>query len=154
MAVPSQKQTKAIHCWSPFTTKADNSTREAADNNERKAKTAIGIPVKQPVGKKIPTVVFLVLAFFICLSQLVAKREGNGGPPTTEYTEWQRPLSGVHSVMMEKLSQAGEGAGVHAHPLLLYLLSRTKFWCTLQLRGQIHSPYFYSTPICTLWHQP
>ncbi len=26
---------------------------------------------------------------------------------TTEYTEWQRPLSGVHSIMMEKLAQAG-----------------------------------------------
>ncbi len=23
----------------------------------------------------------------------------------TEYTEWQRPLSGVHSIMMEKLAQ-------------------------------------------------
>jgi hypothetical protein len=23
------------------------------------------------------------------------------------YTEWQRPLSGVHSIMMEKLTQAG-----------------------------------------------
>ncbi len=26
----------------------------------------------------------------------------------TEYTEWQLPLSGVHSIMMEKLAQAGE----------------------------------------------
>jgi hypothetical protein len=32
----------------------------------------------------------------------------------TEYTEWQRSLSGVHSIMMEKIAQAGE---VHAHPL-------------------------------------
>jgi hypothetical protein len=30
---------------------------------------------------------------------------------STEYTEWQRPLSGVHSIMMEKLGQAGEGGG-------------------------------------------
>ncbi len=29
----------------------------------------------------------------------------------TECTEWQRPLSGVHSIMMEKLAQAGEGMG-------------------------------------------
>ncbi len=65
------------------------------------------------------------------------------------HTNWQRPLSGVHSVMMEKLSQPGEG-GVHAHPLSLYLPSRTELWCTLQLRGQIHFPYFYSTPLCTL----
>jgi hypothetical protein len=32
------------------------------------------------------------------------------------HAEWQRPLSGVHSIMMEKLAQAGEGGGVHAHP--------------------------------------
>jgi hypothetical protein len=46
----------------------------------------------------------------------------------------------------------GEGGGcmVHAHPLLLYLPSRAKLWCTLQLRGQIHSPFFSSTPIFTL----
>jgi hypothetical protein len=47
----------------------------------------------------------------------------------TEYTEWQWPLSGVHSIMMEKLAQAGKGAGGHAHPLLLYLPSHTKLWC-------------------------
>jgi hypothetical protein len=35
--------------------------------------------------------------------------------------------------------------GVHAHPLSLYLPSRTKLHCTLQLRGQIDSPYFLST---------
>jgi hypothetical protein len=37
------------------------------------------------------------------------------------HTEWQRPLSRVHSVMMEKLAQVGEGGGVHALPLLLYI---------------------------------
>ncbi len=29
---------------------------------------------------------------------------------TTEYTEWQCPFSGVHSVMRVKSEQAGEGA--------------------------------------------
>ncbi len=29
----------------------------------------------------------------------------------TEYTEWQRPLSGVHSIMTKKSAQAGEGGG-------------------------------------------
>ncbi len=47
--------------------------------------------------------------------------------------------------MMEKLAQAG--VGVHAHPLSLYLPSRTKLRCTLQLRGQIHSPCFISIPM-------
>ncbi len=51
-----------------------------------------------------------------------------------------------------KISPAWWWWGVHAHPLSLDLPSRAKLWCTLQLRGQIHSPYFYSTPICTLWY--
>ncbi len=54
-----------------------------------------------------------------------------------------------------KLAQAGGGGGwggaLHAHPLSIYYSSRTKLQCTLQLRGQLHSPYFISTPICTLW---
>ncbi len=45
----------------------------------------------------------------------------------TEYTEWQQPLSGLHSIMMEKSAQADEVGGARAHPLLLYLPSRTKF---------------------------
>jgi hypothetical protein len=73
------------------------------------------------------------------------------------HTEWQRPLSGVHSILIEKSALAGEGGGVHAHHCSLYLPSRAKLWCTLQLRGQIHSSSFYSTPISTLrsrlWHR-
>jgi hypothetical protein len=66
------------------------------------------------------------------------------------HTEWQRPLSGVLSNMMEKLSQAGEdgGGGVDAHLLSLYLPSRTKLQCTLQLRGQNGR---YTPPISSLW---
>ncbi len=79
---------------------------------------------------------------------------------TTEYTEWQCPLYGVHSIMMVKSAQPewgwgctvhGERCTVHALPLSLYLPSRSKLWWTLQLRGQIYSHYFSSTPICTLW---
>jgi hypothetical protein len=40
---------------------------------------------------------------------------------------------------MEKLAQAGQGGGVHAHPLSLK-----------QLSEQIHSPYFIYTNICIL----
>ncbi len=36
-------------------------------------------------------------------------------------------------------------------PLSLNLPLSTKLRCMLHLRGQIHSFYFYSTPICTLW---
>jgi hypothetical protein len=49
-----------------------------------------------------------------------------------------------------KISPARWGCGLHALPLSLYLPSPAKLWCTLQLRGLIHSPYFSSTPICTL----
>jgi hypothetical protein len=36
------------------------------------------------------------------------------------HTDWQWPLSGVHSIMMEKSAQLGEDWGVHADPLSLY----------------------------------
>ncbi len=52
--------------------------------------------------------------------------------------------------MMEKLAQPGDGVGVHAHHLSVYLPSRTKFWCTLQLRGQIHYPPISSLPLYVL----
>ncbi len=69
-----------------------------------------------------------------------------------ESTELQWPLSDGKS------GQAGEVGGALPSPFTLYtVLSRTKLCCTLQLRGQIHSPYFYSTPLCTLWlylHKP
>jgi hypothetical protein len=35
---------------------------------------------------------------------------------TTEYTDWQRPLSGIHSIMMEKSARAGGGGGCMPTP--------------------------------------
>ncbi len=46
-----------------------------------------------------------------------------------------------------KISPGWWGRVVHAHLISLYLPSRTKLLCMLQLRGQIHSPYFISTPM-------
>jgi hypothetical protein len=68
-----------------------------------------------------------------------------------EYTEWQWATF-WHTFHHDGkiFIQAGEGRVVHAHHLSLYLQSRTKLWNMLQLRGQIHSPYFYSTPVCTV----
>ncbi len=66
------------------------------------------------------------------------------------HTEWQRSVYVVHSVMMEKSAQPGEGGGMHAHPLSLYLPSRSKRWYTLQLRGQIHPFYFLLYPFMYL----
>ncbi len=66
------------------------------------------------------------------------------------HKEWQLPPSRRTFHRDGKISPAwcGRGGGVHALPLSLCLPSRAKLWCTLQLRGQIRSPYF--TRICTL----
>ncbi len=79
---------------------------------------------------------------FLILSETVFK-EKHGVLDHRVHTEWQRPLSGVHSIMMEKLAQAVEGGVGGA----LFLPSQTKLRCTLQLRGQKPTPYFISTPI-------
>ncbi len=46
------------------------------------------------------------------------------------HTEWQWPISGAHSIMMEKSALASEGGWClptpSAHPLSLYLPSSTK----------------------------
>jgi hypothetical protein len=67
------------------------------------------------------------------------------------HTEWQWPLSGVHSIMTEKLAQAGEGGGgvVHAHPLSPNLPSRCSVRSSYDGR---YTPSISSLPICTRGH--
>jgi hypothetical protein len=50
------------------------------------------------------------------------------------HTEWKWPLSGVHSIMVEKLAQPGEGGGVHARPLSLYL-PQSKYRGRVEIAG-------------------
>ncbi len=50
-----------------------------------------------------------------------AENNGKSDPQST-YTEWQLPLSDVHSIMMEKLAQAGEGGG--CTPIAFYYTYR------------------------------
>jgi hypothetical protein len=38
---------------------------------------------------------------------------------STEFTEWQLPHSGVHSIMMVKSAQLGEGGGARPTPFTL-----------------------------------
>jgi len=78
----------------------------------------------------------------------------SAGLHTTEYT--QSVAAAWRTFHHDgKISPGWWGWGVHAHSLPLYFLqSDTKLQCRLQLRGQIHSPYFISTPICTLWSTP
>jgi hypothetical protein len=70
--------------------------------------------------------------------------------PHRVHTEWQWPLSGVHSIMMEKSAQAGEDWGCTPNPLSLCPTSCTLYKvCGVRYsptEGQIHSPYFSSTP--------
>ncbi len=59
------------------------------------------------------------------------------------HTEWQWPISGVHSIMMGKSVLAGEGGGCTPTPFhSIYVPSHTMVQSTLQLRGQKHSSYF------------
>ncbi len=46
-----------------------------------------------------------------------------------------------------KISTGWWGWGVHVHPLSQYLPSHTKLQCPIQIREQIHSLYFISTPM-------
>ncbi len=41
---------------------------------------------------------------------------------TREHTERQRPLSGIHSIMMEKLAQSGERGGARPPPSTIYAI--------------------------------
>jgi hypothetical protein len=63
------------------------------------------------------------------------------------HTEWQWPFSGVHSIMMEKSAQSGEGAT----PFTINTITYKAVVYAPAERADIHSPYFYSTPVCTLW---
>jgi hypothetical protein len=60
------------------------------------------------------------------------------------HTEWQWPLSGVNSIMMVKSARPGEGGGVHAVPLTLYLPSRAKLQ---YIRSSWEDRYTYTPPI-------
>ncbi len=69
------------------------------------------------------------------------------------HTEWQRPLSGVHPIMMEKLARAGEAGGCTAtsfHCIYHHVQS-----CSIRFSGEGRCtlPISY-LPLCTLWFYP
>ncbi len=64
-------------------------------------------------------------------------------------TEWQWPISGVHSIMMEKSALAGEG--VEARALFFILLtSCTRCSVRSSWEGRYMPQFHLYTPICTL----
>ncbi len=54
---------------------------------------------------------------------------------------------------MVKSAQPGEGGGARPPPFTLPTITSKVVVYTRQLRGQIHSYYFSSTSMCTLWAQ-
>jgi hypothetical protein len=72
----------------------------------------------------------------------------------TEYIEWQRTLSGVHSILMEKSAQAGEGGG-ECQPLFTISTITHEVVVSAPAERADTLPLFlqYSTPISTLWYR-
>ncbi len=64
-------------------------------------------------------------------------------------TEWQRPHSGVYSIMMEKSAQTGEGGECTAHPPP-FTISTSTYKVVANAPAE-RAAYFSSTPVCTLW---
>ncbi len=109
---------------------------------KRRVRTAHGAHARPKPTSNIYNIMWWVVGYVVLESRTQEVRN-------TEL--WQLTLSGVHSIMMEKFSQAGEGGGVGTPTPFHYTVSTiTYLWCTLQLRGQVLSPYFYSTPIRSL----
>ncbi len=66
------------------------------------------------------------------------------------HTEWQWPLSGVHSIMMEKIVQVGEGGGARSPPFSISTVTYKVVVYAPAERADTF-PQYYSTSICTLW---
>ncbi len=62
---------------------------------------------------------------------------------TTEYTELQRLLSGVHSVMRVKLALAGEGGGCTPIPFITFTIT-SKVAVYAPAEWETHEPCFIS----------
>jgi hypothetical protein len=68
-------------------------------------------------------------------------------------TEWQWPLSGIYSIMMERSALAGVGGGV-CTPTPFHSFYHHVQSCSVRSswEGRYTPPIFFiSTPICTLW---
>ncbi len=59
----------------------------------------------------------------------------------------------LHSITMVKSAQPVRVGGACPPLFTLSTITSIGLWCTLQLRGQIRSPYFISTPICAPWEE-
>jgi hypothetical protein len=79
-------------------------------------------PCKEPPPPPSP----LPLGVYIGMCQAAALCTSSSSPLILHYslhhrvhTERQQPISGVHSIMMEKLAQASEGGGARPSPFTI-----------------------------------
>ncbi len=74
-------------------------------------------------------------------------------PDNRVHTDWQWPISGVHSILTEKTALAGEGRGVHrARPLPFTLFNITyKVAVYAPAERADTLPLFHLYPVCNLW---
>ncbi len=74
------------------------------------------------------------------------------GPGHRVHTEWQWPLSGVHSIMMEKLVHPGEDGGGGCTPTAYHYIYHYVRICGVRSSwGGRYTPHiFYSTTVCNL----
>ncbi len=64
----------------------------------------------------------LTLPHTVLFSDMLIWHHGNRFS-TEIHTEWQRPLFGVHSIMMDYLVQPGEGGGARPPPFTLFTIT-------------------------------
>jgi hypothetical protein len=71
----------------------------------------------------------------------------------TEYlhTEWQWPLSDVHSIMMVNQPSLVRGGGARLPPFTLFTITYKVVVYAPAPAGRYTPPCFSSIPICTLW---
>jgi hypothetical protein len=74
-----------------------------------------------------------------------------------EHTEWQRPLSGIHSLMTEKLAQAGEGEGctpTSVHYTLFTITYKVAMYATAGRADILPLFHIYPYALCGLSLHP
>jgi hypothetical protein len=66
------------------------------------------------------------------------------------HTEWQWPISGVHSIMMEKSALTGEGGGCRPIPFhSITIMNKVAVYAPAERVDILHLFHLY--PLCTLW---
>ncbi len=95
---------------------ADSSTNEVAASSSAATNEAAAAAKMWPeLRAMMPTVVVVCCCTRASCIAWLSPRHTKSGTHRV-HTEWQRPLSGVYSIMMETLAQAGEGGGCTPTP--------------------------------------